>query len=88
MPERVLYWMRREGGGRYLGQDYYAVRRGPWKLVQNDPFEPFQLYNLDDDPLEQNDRSESNRGMVRQLTDAFSLQVQEAGKVPWQPPSR
>ncbi len=27
-PERDLVWVRREGGVRYQGRDYYALRRG------------------------------------------------------------
>ena len=37
-PQRDLVWMRREGNMRYQGRDYYALRRGPWKLVQKFPF--------------------------------------------------
>ncbi len=87
-PDQTLFWMRREGGGRYLGQDYYAARRGPWKLVQNHPFEPYQLYHLGDDPLEERDRATSERGIVRELVHDLQLQLQRAGEVPWQPPSR
>ena len=44
--ERTVHWVRREGGRRHQGQDYYAVRQGRWKLLQNSPFEPFKLFNL------------------------------------------
>jgi len=50
--DRTLFWVRREGGN-YGGRAYYAVRKGDWKLLQNTPFEPMQLYNLKDDPMEQ-----------------------------------
>lgn len=50
-PERTMIWVRREGGP-HGGQEYYTIRRGRWKLVQNGPFEPLRLYNLDDDPGE------------------------------------
>ena len=76
------------GAARYLGQDYYAARRGPWKLVQNHPFEPYQLYNLDDDPLEERDRATTERGIARELVHDLQRQLQRAGEVPWQPPSR
>jgi arylsulfatase A-like enzyme len=52
MPERVLYWPRREGNLRYQGQDYYVVRSGDWKLLHNHPYGPLELYNLKDDPGE------------------------------------
>jgi len=50
--ERPLYFTRREGGTRYGGQSIYAVRLGDWKLLQNSPYEGYELYNLKDDPKE------------------------------------
>ncbi|MEO2000400.1 MAG: sulfatase-like hydrolase/transferase [Pirellulales bacterium] len=82
--DRTLFWVRREGGHLYQGQDYYAVRRGPWKLLQNTPFEKFQLFNLSDDPLESTDVSNKHRPIVRELTEALRRHVQEAAQVPWQ----
>lgn len=84
--DRTLFWVRREGGPRYLGQEYYAARQGPWKLVQNRPFEPFQLYNLDDDPGEQRDLIAEHRPIAATLSQALMRHVQEAGRVPWQRP--
>ena len=85
LPERDLFWMRREGGGRYLGQDYYALRRGNWKLVHNHPFEPFQLYNLGNDPLEKNDLASRETRVFRELTRELQFHLQKSGSVPWQP---
>lgn len=85
LPERDLFWMRREGGGRYLGQDYYALRRGNWKLVHNRPFEPYQLYNLGVDPLEENDLASRETRVFRDLTRELQAQLQKSGNVPWQP---
>ena len=87
LSRRMLYWVRREGGPKYFGQDYYAVRRGPWKLLHNSPFEPLELYNLDDDPREQNDVAKSQPAMFRQLARAMSDRIQLAGRTPWQPPA-
>jgi arylsulfatase A-like enzyme len=50
LAERELVWMRREGTLHYNGQDYYAIRTGNWKLVQNHPFRPLELYNLAEAP--------------------------------------
>ncbi|MFM8395912.1 MAG: sulfatase, partial [Acidobacteriota bacterium] len=83
---RDLFWMRREGGTKYRGQDYYAVRRGPWKMLHNSPFEPLQLFNLDQDPLEQRDLFASEPKVAQELTAALQLHLQRAGAVPWQPP--
>ncbi|MFH1919538.1 MAG: sulfatase-like hydrolase/transferase [Planctomycetota bacterium] len=50
--DRTLFWVRLEGGPRYRGKPYWCVREGDWKLVQNDPVEPFRVYSLADDPAE------------------------------------
>lgn len=84
LPERELIWVRREGGPRYLGQDYYAIRRGPWKLLQNTPFEPFQLFDLSQDPQEKTDLAKKERKIYAELTARLMLHVQRAGRVPWQ----
>ena len=49
---RELYFVRREGGLVYGGKSYEAIIRGDWKLLQNDPYAPLELYNLKDDPRE------------------------------------
>ena len=82
--ERTLHWVRREGGRLHQGQDYYAVRQGHWKLLQNSPFEPFQLYNLREDPLEKHDLAVQDPGRVSRLSRALRLRIQKAGAVPWQ----
>jgi arylsulfatase A-like enzyme len=51
--DRDLYFTRREGGKAYGGQAIYAIRKVDWKLLQNTPYEPYELYNLKDDPQEQ-----------------------------------
>jgi arylsulfatase A-like enzyme len=86
--ERDLFWMRREGGLMYNGQDYYAVRRGNWKLVHNRPFEPLQLYNLAADPREERDVSKEQPQIYEALSAALRAQIQRAGAVPWQRPQR
>jgi arylsulfatase A-like enzyme len=49
---RDLYFVRREGGPAYGGKSYEALIRGDWKLMQNDPYSPLELYNLKNDPQE------------------------------------
>ncbi|UCC98661.1 MAG: sulfatase-like hydrolase/transferase [Phycisphaerales bacterium] len=80
--DRVLFWVRREGG-RYNGRAYYAARSGDFKLVQNSPFEPMQLYNLKDDPREQNPLDRKHK-MYSRLSTALRNHIIEAGAVPWQ----
>jgi arylsulfatase A-like enzyme len=84
---RDFVWMRREGNRRYQGRDYFALRRGDWKLVQNTPFEPWKLFNLKTDPIEAKDLAESESDQRWQLTRALMRHIQRAGGVPWQPPA-
>ena len=81
--KRTLVWVRREGGAKYGGQDYYAIRLGDWKLLQNSPFEPLQLYNLADDPSETNPLPQTHK-MYRLLFRSLQSHVNEAGRIPWQ----
>ncbi|MBW7991587.1 MAG: sulfatase-like hydrolase/transferase [Planctomycetes bacterium] len=80
--DRFLFWVRREGG-RYGGRAYYAARYGDYKLVQNSPFEPLELYNLKEDPKEQNPLDKKHR-MYQKLFTALRNHIIEAGAVPWE----
>ena len=84
---RELYFVRREGGPAYGGKSYQALIRGDWKLLQNSPYQPLELYNLRDDPQETTDLAEENRGLRNQLQAALRQRIQRAGSVPWQPPT-
>jgi len=81
-PDRYLVWVRREGNRRYQGRAYYAIRFGPWKLLQNGPFEPMQLYNLDDDPGEERPLP-SRHPMYGRLEAELRRHINRAGGVPW-----
>ena len=48
---RYLFFTRREGG-KYEGKTIEAVIHGDWKLLQNLPGAPLELYNLKEDPQE------------------------------------
>lgn len=80
---RFLFWVRRDGGMRYCGQAFYAVRHKNWKLLQNIPFEPLKLYNLEEDPNEQNPLGE-NLAEYRTLFNALQNHIIRTGAVPWQ----
>jgi arylsulfatase A-like enzyme len=82
--DRDLVWVRREGGLEYQGREYYALRRGDWKLLQNSPFERYQLFNLREDPQETRDLSKQEPKIFRELSAALMRHVQRAGRVPWQ----
>ena len=82
--ERILYWLRREGGQQFLGQCQHAIRRGDIKLVHNRPFEPLELYNLADDPLETTDNTQTEKALFREMSQLFQTETQKAGHIPWQ----
>jgi len=80
--DRFLFWVRREGGN-YAGQAYYAARYGEFKLLQNTPFEPLQLYNLKEDPKEEHPLAKKHE-MYDKLLSALRNHVIESGATPWQ----
>jgi arylsulfatase A-like enzyme len=80
------FFRRREGGTRYAGKTIEAVRRGDWKLLQNSPFEPMQLYNLQADPREENNLIGQERQVFTELAAALRREIQRYGTVPWQRP--
>ena len=63
------------------------MRRGDWKLVQNHPFEAYQLYNLAEDPREETDLSRKEAKRFRSMTLSLRKHLQAAGRVPWQKPA-
>ncbi len=84
--DRDLFFTRREGGQTYGGKTIDAVRSGDWKLLQNSPYEPLELYNLKDDPLEQNNLIDQRPKIRQRLSAAQRRQIQRGGRVPWQRP--
>lgn len=82
-PERSLLWVRREGGKKYAGRAYYAIRKGPWKLQQSSPFQPMVLTNMESDPLEQSPQEPSGR-VANELHQDLLKHIQVAGQIPWQ----
>ncbi|MDQ1329587.1 MAG: hypothetical protein QG641_2878, partial [Candidatus Poribacteria bacterium] len=51
--------------------------------LQNTPFEPLKLYNLEDDPNEENPM-ENIREEYRILFNALQNHIIRTGAVPWQ----
>lgn len=86
LPDRLLFFTRREGGVRYGGQTIQAVISGEWKLLQNSPYTPYEIYNLQNDPLEQLDLSKSEPEQFKKLHALLTIQIQKGGSVPWQQP--
>ncbi len=83
---RDLYFVRREGGIAYGGKSYEAIIRGDWKLMQNDPFRPLELYNLRSDPQETTDLAATNRATFNELATALRKHIRRGGATPWQKP--
>ena len=83
---RDLYFVRREGGPAYGGRSYEALIRGDWKLMQNDPYSPLELYNLKEDPGETRNVAAANRKLVNELSAAMRRHIQRGGATPWQKP--
>lgn len=83
---RNFYFVRREGGSAYQGKTIEALRQGDWKLLQNSPFAPLELYNLRADPKETTNVAGQNKAVFNQLSAALRRQIQRGGATPWQPP--
>ncbi|MBW3600689.1 MAG: arylsulfatase [Planctomycetes bacterium] len=69
-PEHeYLYWEYARGGGLTR-----AIRRGPWKAIQNRPGGEVELYNLKHDPSETTDVSAKHpdrvERLIQQMNDA------------------
>lgn len=82
--DRPLYFVRREGGKRYGGLTIQAVQFKNWKLLQNSPFAPQELYNLAEDPTESNNLIEQESEKFNELNALLMQYVQAGGRIPWQ----
>lgn len=87
-PQRFYYFVRREGGLAYGGKTIEALRDGDWKLLQDSPYAPLELYNLKDDPRESTNLAAREREIPGRLDATLRRQLQKGGTVPWQPAAR
>jgi arylsulfatase A-like enzyme len=85
---RDFYFVRREGGPGYGGKTIEAFRRGDWKLLQDSPLSPLELYDLKSDPQEASDLATKRREVFNELGAALRRQIQRGGSTPWQKPVR
>ena len=79
-----LYFVRREGAA-YKGESYHAVIRDGWKLMQNDPFSPLQLYHLSEDPKEGNNLAEKEKAKLTELKALMDKHIAIGAATPWRP---
>lgn len=82
--DRTYYFIRREGNTRYGGQPIYAIRKGDWKLLQNSPYEGYELYNLKNDPQEKQNLIEQEVEKYKELNSILMEHIQVGGQIPWQ----
>lgn len=82
--DRTLFWVRREGG-EHNGLAYYAARSGPIKILQNSPFEPFQLFHIENDPFEKMPLDIKKDTVAQKLKYRLMEHIRMSGAVPWQP---
>jgi arylsulfatase A-like enzyme len=81
---RELYVVRREGGPKYCGKSYEALVCDGWKLMQNDPFSPFELYDLNKDPEEKNNCFSTENARAQAMAKRLQRHIQRGGQTPWQ----
>lgn len=86
LADRPLFFTRREGNLRFTGQTIQAVISNNWKLLQNSPFEPYELYNIYQDPLEQRNLIHYQPEQAKKLHQLLIKHIQKGGSVPWQKP--
>lgn len=83
---RELYFVRREGGLKYGGKTIEALIRGDWKLVQDTPIHPLELFHLKNDPLESRNVIRDHPEIAHELAAALRVHIQKGGQCPWQQP--
>lgn len=83
LPARDLFFSIREGP-RLGGQAVYAMRRGPWMLLQERPREAWQLYDLGRDPEQKTNRaSASEETPLAAMDGAAQAFIKSAEDVPF-----
>jgi arylsulfatase A len=82
-----LYWRY----DRALSAPYtVAMRQGDWKILADTSMTRFELYNLQTDPGERNDRAESEPGRLEAMKETLRKLHQEidAEGITWPQPER
>lgn len=88
LPERNIFFTRREGDVEFGGQAIHMVISNNWKLVQNSPYQMYELYNLKKDTLEKQNLITTEPDRYKKLIELMIPHIQKGGTVPWQAPSK
>jgi CheY-like chemotaxis protein len=84
LSDREFYFVRREGGINYGGKTIEALIQGDWKIIQDNPFGPLELYNLKIDPKETKNVANEEKQIFQVMAAKLRLHIQNGGKVKWQ----
>jgi len=88
LPERNIFFTRREGDVEFGGQAIHMVISNNWKLVQNSPYQMYELYNLKKDTLEKQNLISTEPDRYKKLIELMIPHIKKGGSVPWQAPSK
>jgi arylsulfatase A-like enzyme len=88
LAERNIFFTRREGDVEFGGQAIHMAISNNWKLVQNNPYQMYELYNLKKDTLEKHNLINTEPDMYKKLIELMIPHIQKGGSVPWQAPSK
>jgi arylsulfatase A-like enzyme len=76
LPERTLYWEFGKQAGDpnsgIVGEVFQAARRGKWKAVRYGLEAPVEIYDLEADPGETKNLSESEPDIHKEFTDLLN----------------
>jgi len=84
--ERTLFFSRREGNMRWMGDSSWALLEpSGLKLLKNTPVDKWEMYDLAADPKETTELSKKRAADYRRLATKMRAHIQRGGVVPWQP---
>ena len=85
---RPLFFSRREGNLQFGGLTIQTVIDDQWKLLQNSPYQNYELYNLLKDPQEIQNVIKLEPDRYKKMLDMMILQIKRGGSMPWQKPAQ
>lgn len=84
LAPREHYFVRREGDG-YGGKTIEALRSGDYKILQDSPFAPLELYDMAKDPRERENLAPREPQVFHRLWKRLRAHIQRGGQTPWFP---